>query len=69
MIVGHLHLRHYLPLIFYVNDELWEEVFFILINAAEPIIVRHSFDAWDAKNFFVVSERNDLNQTRAVDDY
>ena len=69
MIVGNLHLCHDLPLIFDVNDELREEILFILINAAEPIVVRHGFDARDTKNFFVISQRNYLDETRAVDDH
>src|SRR6266853_4989860 len=36
LVVGNFHLRHDLTLILNVNDELREEVLFILINAAEP---------------------------------
>src|SRR5229473_2243579 len=69
LIIGNTHLGHDLPLIFNINDELWEEVLFILINAAEPVVVRDRLDAGDLKNFVAIRERNSLNEARAVDNY
>jgi len=66
LIIGNAHFGHDLPLIFNINDELREEVLFILINAAEPIVVRDRLDAGDLKNFVAIRERNGLNEARAV---
>src|SRR4029077_2718343 len=57
LIIGNTHFGHDLPLVFNINDELREEVLFILINAAKPIVVSNSLDALDSKNFVAIRER------------
>jgi hypothetical protein len=47
---------HDLALIFDVDHELREEVFFFLINAAEPIVVRDVLDPGDALNLVAVGQ-------------
>ncbi len=57
LVVGHHQLGHHLALIFGVDDELWKEVPFILIDAAEPMIVRDGFDAGNGQDFVAVGDR------------
>ena len=45
LIVGDDHFRENCALIFDVDRKLREEILFVLIDAAEPIVVRDRFDA------------------------
>ena len=69
LIVGNTHFRHNQPLIFRVNNELREKVFFVLINTAEPVVMSDSFDAFDLQNLVAVRERNHIDQSRAIDNH
>ena len=69
LVVGNLHLRHDLALIFGVDHKLGEEVLLILIDAAEPIVVRKRLDALDGQNLVPIRERNGLNEPRPVDNH
>src|SRR5258708_170814 len=69
LVVRDLHFRHNLALIFWINDELREEILLVLINAAKPIVVSNSFDALNAQYFVAIGERNGVDKTGAVDDY
>src|ERR1700730_522196 len=65
-IIGYAHLGHNQALIFRVNDELREKVLFVLINAAEPVVMSDSFDALDLQNLVAVRKRNHIDQSRAI---
>src|ERR1700686_4658113 len=45
LVVRHHKLGHHFALVFRVDYELWEEVFFVLIDPAEPVIVSDGLDA------------------------
>ena len=55
-------------LIFGVDDELWKEVPFILIDAAEPVIVRNGFDAGNGQDFVAVGDRQQLHKPSTAND-
>ena len=42
LVVGNDQLREYLALVFRVDHELGKEVLFVLVDAAEPVVVRHA---------------------------
>ena len=56
-----------MALVFDINGELGEEVFFILVNAAEPIVMSYSFHARDAENLVAVGHGERLNDGDFVD--
>jgi hypothetical protein len=58
LIVGHHQLRHNLALVFRVDDKLRKEVLFILIDAAEPVIVCDGLDAGNGKDFVAMGNRH-----------
>src|SRR5262249_52256780 len=45
--IGDHQLGKHLPLIFRINDELWKEILFVLIDTTEPIVVSNDFDPGD----------------------
>ncbi len=61
LVVRYHKLSHYLALIFGVDDKLWKEVLFILIDTAEPVIVRNGFDPGNSKDFVAVGDRHQLH--------
>ncbi len=67
LVIGNDQFGHNLALIFRVYHELWEEVFLILIDAAEPVVVGDGFDSWDAQDLITVRKGNRLDDGDAVD--
>ncbi len=67
LIVGNDHLGEDYPLIFDVDRKLREEILFVLIDAAEPVVVSDGFDAGDGEDFVAVGDGQRLNDGRAVD--
>jgi len=57
LVVRYHKLSHHLALIFRVDDKLWKEVLFLLIDTAEPVIVRDGFDSGNGKDFVSVGDR------------
>ena len=49
LVVGNDQLGEYLALVFRVDHELREEVLFVLIDAAEPVVVGHALNARNAQ--------------------
>ncbi len=58
LLVRYHKLSHHLALIFGVDDKLWKEVLFILIDTAEPVIVGDRLDAGNGKDFVAVGDRH-----------
>ncbi len=58
-----------LALVFRVNDELREEILFVLVNAAKPVVVGDVFHAGDAEDFVAMSERDQIDDRSAVNNY
>src|SRR2546422_6820342 len=58
LVVRHHKLRHHLALIFGVDDKLWKEVLFVLVDPAEPVIVRDRFNAGNGKDLVAVGDRH-----------
>src|SRR6266436_2908040 len=68
LVVRHHKLGHHLALIFRVDYKLRKEILLILINTAEPVIVRDGLDARNRKDFVAMGNRHQLRQTDAADD-
>ena len=56
-----------MALVFRVNHELREKVLFVLIDAAEPVVVGHALNARNARDFVAIRERYGLNDGDAID--
>ena len=67
LVVGNDQLGNNLALVLRIDHELREEVFFILVDAAEPIVVRHALDAGNAQNLVAIGKRDGLNDGDAID--
>src|SRR5439155_24738444 len=61
LIVGYNKFGHHLALVVHVNDKLRKEISFVLIYAAEPMIVSHGFDARNRADFVVVGKRQHID--------
>jgi hypothetical protein len=68
LIIGNDEFREDLALVFNINGELGKEVFFILVDAAEPIVMGYSFHARDAEDLVAIGHRERLNDGDFVDD-
>ena len=58
LVVRYHQLSHHLALILGIDDKLWKEVLFILIDAAKPVIVRDRFDTGNGQDFVAVGDRH-----------
>src|SRR5260370_19010041 len=58
LVVSHHKLSHHLALIFGIDDKRWKEVLFILIDAAEPVLMRVRLDAGIGHDFVAVADRH-----------
>src|SRR5437879_9028623 len=66
--IGNDQLGENLALIFRIDDELRKEILFVLVDAAEPVIVGNHFDAGNAQHLVAIRERNRVDDGGAVDD-
>src|SRR4029077_21257103 len=64
--IGDYKLRKHHSLIFGVDRELGEKVFFVLINAAKPVVVRDGFHARNSKDLVTVRIGERLNNRDLV---
>jgi hypothetical protein len=69
LIVRDLEFRKDLALIFDVDGELREEILFVLIDAAEPVVVGDGFHAGDAHDFIAIGKWQRLDDGNAIDDH
>jgi hypothetical protein len=69
LIIGHDELGVNFAMVFDVNGELWEKVFFILVNAAEPMILRHIFHARYRSHLVSIRYGHRLDQANSIDNY
>ncbi len=51
----------HLALVFGIDHELGKEILFVLVDAAEPIVVGDVFHAGNAQNLVAIRERNGLD--------
>ena len=56
LVIGNDQFGDHLALIFGVDHELREEVLFVLIDAAEPIVVGYRLDPGNARNLVAVRQ-------------
>src|SRR5215470_3989301 len=68
LLVGHDKLRIYLAMVIHVDHELGKEILLILIDAAEPVIMRDSLHPGNRGDFVGVRNRHKVHQANAIDD-
>ncbi len=68
LIVGNDQFRKDLALIFRVDHELGEEVFFFNIGPAKPVVVGDDLDAGNAEDLVAIGKRDEVDDRGAVDD-
>src|SRR5580704_17739927 len=69
LIVGNTHLGHDLALVLRIDHKLREEILFVLIDPAEPIVVGSELDALDLADLIAVRKGHGIDKTDEVDDH
>src|SRR5215467_9273642 len=67
LVIRHDQLGKHLSLRFRIDDELREKILLILIDPAEPVVVRDIAYAGDAQDLVPVGKRNQVDDRGAVD--
>src|SRR6516225_12468943 len=69
LIIGNNQFRHHLALVLRIDNELGKEILFVLVDAAKPVVVRDVFHTRDAQDLVAVSQRDQIDDGRTVDNH